>query len=409
MTTDPRLAKLRATATGFLLCAVLAGCNGRHDDMPAAADDVPVLSVPLKRDGHWLLEARSADGKSVRVLLDTGATLNVLDSRGRLAAVPMTPAAEAVFLRNGLLSEPVGDRAVTSGTASDTMRMELGTSPAIRLDGWSMAAGGPVLIGDMARLSSVDERPFDGIIGMESMRNLTWRADYVAGRLSAYAGEAPAHAWQQCAFMTLDAAQRTPLIELRLRDESLPFLLDTGDNGDVALPQETFDAIAEAQWFERINTTFSYDATDRFTPNQQGLIAGFAIGQKALPKLTVLAGSPTPRIGQGLLEKMDRFEMDFRHYRFCFDLPDTPKDSTPSIIGAGLQRAGDRYRVAALAPDGRLAASGIEIGDRVVMVERTSVATLKFVRLLELLNAAATGEVTIERGKRTLVIKLKAI
>lgn len=397
------------TTLGLALCTLLQGCNGKPDAKPATtavAADAPVLSIPIQRDGHWVVEALGADNQPHRVLLDTGASLNMLNNHGPLAAAPLTPQAEAAFLRQGLLREPTTDGAVAVDTASDSTQIKLGLSPALRIGGWTMPAGALALRSDSARLFALDDAPFDGIVGNENMRKLTWRADYVAGRLTAYANEAPAHEWQQCTFMTFDTMPQEPVIELRLGNESSLFIVDTGDTGDVALTQGAFEALVKAQKLEHVSTGFSYDAMDRFVAAPEGLLSGLTIGQKPLPRVSVGAGA-TPRIGMGLLEKMDRFEMDFRHYRFCFDLPAVPKDSVPSTMGAALQRSGDHYVIAALAPQGRLATSGIEMGDQITMVEQTPVATLKFARLLELLNAPTTGEVTVQRGERTLVLKLK--
>ena len=410
MSTRFKLASRPLAIAGLALCVLLQACDNKGDANPAStamAADAPVLSVPLQRNQGWLVEAQSADNKPHRVLLDTGATTNIMDSEGPLAAAPITPQAEAGFLRQGTLNVPSTDGAITADTASDPVQIKLGLGPALRIQGWAIPAGTLTMRSDLARLSAVTDTPFEAIIGNENMRQLTWRADYVTGRLTAWANKAPAHDWQQCTFMTLNTNARTPNIELKLGNESNFFMVDTGDNGDISLPQPLFDSLADAKVFERITTSFTYDVSDRFLPSQTGLLAGLSIGQKALPKLRVSGGSATLRLGMGLLEKMDRFEIDLRNYRFCFDLPSVPRDSTLSTMGAALHRSGERYEVAALAPHGRLDASGIKIGDQIATVDQTSVATLKLSRLIELLGAATTTQVTVQRGGRTLVIKLK--
>lgn len=409
----PEFAHVKHVLTGLALCALLSGCGNKPDTQAtpssgcAASADTPVLSVPLERNGHWVVDAQGADGKTHRVLLDTGATFNVLESQGPLAAAPLTPEAETGFLRQGVLGASIAGANLTVSTLSDPKEFALGLTPALRIQNWSMPAGVPALRGSLGRLASADDAPFEAIIGNERMRELTWRADYVAGRLTAYAtNEAPAHEWQQCALMTLDARTRMPAIQINLDDTYNFFILDTGYDGDVMLPQDLFDNLVKENKFAHVGTSSSIDATDRVVQRQQGLLAGLAIGQKQLPRLAVSGAAPEPRIGLGLLEKMDRFELDFRHFRFCFDLPAKPMDSTLETHSA-LLRSGERYEVVALAPDGILAVSGAQLGDQITTIDQTSVANLDLAKVIDLLSAPTTREVTVLRGKRTLVIELK--
>jgi hypothetical protein len=406
-----RRAYLNRGITVFALCAVLPGCNSEHDASGSAQHghsvEAPVLSIPIHRDEDWIAEVMGPDHKPYNLLIDTGATLNALDRQGPLAASPITQEGEAALVRQGVLYKATADGTVSAQTPSDATQFKLGLSPKLQIQRWTVPAGTPALMMEMARVGSKAEKPFGGIIGSENMRSLTWRADYVAGQLTGYANEAPAHDWQQCTFMTLDTNSRMPIIELTLGDESNWFGLDTGDNAEIGLPQETFDALEKAAAFESRGEVIHYDVTDRFLVREEGLLAGLSIGPQKLPKLLVDGGSSTPRLGRGALQKMDRFELDFRHFRFCFDLPSRPADSKVSRVGAALVRSGVYYNVAALIPDGRLARSGIEVGDQISNVSGTVVATLNYARLRDLLDEPATDQITVQRGGRTFVVKLK--
>jgi hypothetical protein len=413
MLTRPESEKLKPAIAGLALiafCALVTGCHDKPDTRPAQTTvdaNAPVLSVPLERNGRWIVEARSADNKTYRVMLDTGATINALESEGPLAARPITPQAEAAFLRQGVLNGPTDAGSITATTLSDPKQASLGLTPALRIQGWEMPDGALATRGPLGRLASDDDAPFDAIIGSEAMRNLTWRADYVAGKLTAYTNDAPAHDWQQCTYMTLDPRGRTPIIELGLEGDTTPFLLDTGNDAEILLPQDIFESFAKDKRIPQVETmTSSIDINNRITPRREGLLAGLTIGQKQLPEVRVGEGVPHPNVGLGLLEKMDRFEIDYRHFRFCFDLPAAPKDSTLTAYST-LLRTGDRYAVAGLAPDSRFAASGGKVGDLITMVDQTSVAKLDLAHVVELLSAPVTSEVTVERGGRTVVIKLK--
>lgn len=405
MSTRPGLAILKPAIAGAVVCALLAACNSKQD--AANADpDTAVLSIPIQRNGSWVIEAQDAGNKTHRILLDTGASFNLFEAAGPLAAGPLTRKAESILLRQGVLTRPTADASLTINTLSDAHQIEMGLSPALRVQGWSMPAGTLAFRGKIGRMASADDQPFDGIIGVESMRDLTWRADHVAGRLTAYANAAPAHEWQQCTFMTLDTRTHSPLIELGLDGESNQFILDTGLDSDVLLPQALFDNLQKAKKFPRVQTVFTTDITNRVVPRPEGLLAGLSIGQKAMPRLAVSGDSPDLRVGMGLLEKMDRFELDFRHYRFCFDLPAAPKDSVLTEVNSVLERRGASYEVLALLPGGRLAESGVKVGDQITMVDEVFVKTLDLAQMSALLSNPATSELTLQRGNSPWVVKL---
>ncbi|WP_321883273.1 hypothetical protein [Paraburkholderia bannensis] len=408
MHTRFKIANLRPAIAGTALCALLAGCGEKPPAAaPVASADAPLLSVPIQRNGAWVIEAQDASNKTHRLLLDTGASFDVFEAQGPLAAAPLTKDAEAEFLRQGTLTRPTAGSGMNVNTLSDAYHTEFGLRPALRVQNWALPAGSPAFRGELGRIATIGDAPFDGIIGVDSMSKLTWRADYVAGKLTAYADAAPTHDWQQCTFMTRDSRTRSPLIELSLGDESNQFVLDTGYDADIMVPQELFDNLERARQFPQVHTVFGTDIANRTIPRPEGLIAGFAIGQKAMPKLTVQGGGQDLRLGIGVLEKMDRFELDFRHYRFCFDLPSKPQDSALTVVRSTLERQGDRYAIVTLAPDGRLAESGANMGDLIAKVDGTDVKTLDLEQLSERLANPATHEVTLQRGDRTLALKLR--
>ncbi|WP_321886553.1 hypothetical protein [Paraburkholderia bannensis] len=408
MHTRFKIANLRPAVAGAALCALLAGCSEKPPAAaPLASADTPLLSVPIQRNGAWVIEAQDASNKTHRLLLDTGASFDVFEAQGPLAATPLTQDAEAAFLRQGVLTHPGADSGMTVNTLSNAHHTELGLRPALRAQGWTLPADTLALKDKFGRIALTGDTPFDGIIGVESMSKLTWRADYVAGKLTAYADAAPAHDWQQCTFMTRDLRARSPLIELGLANESNQFVLDTGFDADILLPQELFDNLEHAKQFAQVQTVFTTDITNQVIPRPEGLVAGFTIGQIAMPRLAVQGRGQDLRLGMGVLEKMDRFELDFRHYRFCFDLPSKPQDSTLTVVRSTLERQGDRYAIVTLAPDGRLAESGANMGDLIAQVDGTDVKALNLDQLSERLANPAPHEVTVQRGDRTLALKLR--
>lgn len=394
----------------LIACVALSACTDKPGTPPAGVSDDPVLSIPIQRDEHWIANATTVDGKPIRLMLDTGVTFAALADKGSAAAMPFTSEARSNLIKQGVLSSNFPeDGVVTLQTASDTKEAKIGLTPELRIQKWVMAAGQPVFQDDIEKINALSggER-IDGIVGIEAMRNLTWRADYTTGQLSAYDGKPPAHDWQQCTFMAFDVNQnRVPVVELALGNQVSHVGIDTGDTGDIAITQDGFEGMSNSHMFESYGVVYSFDATHRLIPQRTGLLPGISVGHKALPKLVVTGNAPADRVGLGLLSKMDRVELDFRHYRLCFDLPATPRDSTVGVVGAAIVKSDNHYVVLAVAPNGRLEASGVKEGDWIMMVDQQTAAALDSKALYKVLNDPQTREVTIRRANQSLSLKLK--
>lgn len=378
-----------------------------------AQPPAPLITLPIQRDEQWVAQGLTEDGKSVRLMLDTGASLAVLGRQGPFSGTPLTKQAEARFLRDGSLDWPVEGDSIDTMTTTSVEKGQLGVSGAVRIQGWTVPGERLAMREDLSRFAPSAKSPlmgrdtFDGILGLDSMLGLTWRADYVAGQLTAYDQAPPAHDWQQCVFMTVGLPPSLPMLRLTLGETMTPVMLDTGDNGELAVPDEDFESLLHDKLFTDTGLGFDYGASNQFVATQHGILPGLRLGQQTLPKLRVDSRSSALRLGLGALSKLDRFEMDFRHYRFCFDSAATPKDSEASRVGAALLSDGKAYIVAALAPEGILGMSGLKVGDRLVAVGDTVTGPLTQKSLYDLLDAPRSQEITVVRDNQTLKVKLK--
>ncbi len=403
------VAKWRISATALACCTLIQAGHAQSDNRGAALreTEAPVLSMPIQRGDTWIVEAKTADGSTHRLLLDTGAAFNVFGLQGPLAPTPLTHEAEQTLLKQGTLRNPIKG-IVELNAISSSKSTTLGLSPALRIQGWSLPAGKLAMREDPAAISAAGDATFEGILGADSMRELTWRGDHIAGTLAGYAGAAPAHDWQQCVFMGLDPEQRLPILEVGFADNSRFVILDTGAELDISLPKETFNALSRAKRFAGMGSTFQIDITNQITERPVGLLPGLKIGQQTLPKLAATSGSTWPRVGTGLLAKMDRFEIDLRHYRFCFDLSPKAMDSGLDSAGAALLRKDTRYAIAAISRKGRMGLSGAKVGDLITMVGQRSTDKLSYDDIYAMLVDPAVTQITVERGGHTKVIALKA-
>jgi len=374
----------------------------------SAPAPAPLLSVPIERGKRWMAQATGADGHTFSLALDTGATYAVLERGGRLPARPMSEEAHRRFLVQGTLDAPVDREGLTVDTLSGVSTMQAGTTPALRIQGWALPAGEVAVIADLTRFNARTARRIDGILGMEAMRRLVWRADYTAGRLTAYADAAPAHAWQQCTFMTLEPSQRMPVIPYWLDRDSGGFIgIDTGSNGDIAISAQDFDRLDAGHGFDRVGLNWGYGLSGDYAFVRQGLLAGMRFGQRTLPKLTVdRVETAQPQLGMGVLARMDRFELDFRRGQFCFDMAADARDSHVSMLGAALVRVDGAIKVEAVSPDGRLGQIGIRPGDVIASIGPAAVGALSDTEVNARLEDPATQSIGVQRDGKSVGVRL---
>lgn len=393
----------------FVLAPLALLLSGVELSSVSAAEEAraPLLTLPIQRDKHWVVQGRTGDGKDVRLLLDTGASISVLNNSGPFTGAPITPEAEARFLKEGTLDWPMQNKVLGETTSSD-IELQLGIAPAISIQGWTIPGEQLAVRHDLSPVEQAStEDSFDGVLGLESMARLTWRADYVAGVLTAYDQAPPAREWQQCVFMTLSLPPTYPVLRMTLGETLVPVIIDTGANDELSISDEDYDALKQAKMFVGTGLNYGLGASNQYVVNEHGILPGLHIGQQPLPRLQVQAGAPTARLGLGTLSKLDRFEMDFRHHRFCFDSAASPQDSKVSTVGAVLLRDGDAYVVKAVSPKGILGMSGLKVGDRLVSVGEVRTDTLKQRALYDALDATESQDVTVLRANRTLQVKLK--
>jgi len=399
-----------ASLSGALLLASAEGSRLSAAERAAA----PLITLAIQRDEQWVAQGRTEDGKTLRLMLDTGASLSVLGEQGPFIGAPLTAQAQARLLKDGSLDWPLERGGIEAMTTTGVKEGQLGVAPTVHIQGWTIAGGRLALREDLSQFSPDAAAPalghssLDGILGLDSMRGLTWRADYVTGQLTAYDQAPPAHEWQQCVFMTISISPSLPVLRLTLGESMIPVMLDTGDNGELSIPDEGFDALLRKGVFTETGLGFDYGASHEFVATQHGILPGIHIGQQALPRLRVDSASSAPRLGLGALSRLDRFELDFRHYRFCFDSAASPRDSHASQVGAALLSDGNAFVAKAVAPKGVLGMSGLKVDDRLVSVGEVATGPLTQKALYDLLEDPRTREVTVTRGSRTLKLELKS-
>jgi clan AA aspartic protease (TIGR02281 family) len=122
-------------------------------DPPAAAG--ALAAVPLHRRGnHFLVDARLDDGASVRLLIDTGASMTILTPRALAGSGYRDTGRSALF-----------------STANGRVRAPVYTLDALSVGSWQVSRI------DIGVLELDDSRTIDGLLGMNFLRHFQFFID----------------------------------------------------------------------------------------------------------------------------------------------------------------------------------------------------------------------------------------
>jgi len=124
-------------------------------DADASAAVAAVTGVPLHRRGnHFLVDARLNDGASVRLLIDTGASVTILTPRALAGSGHRDTGRSAVF-----------------STANGRVRAPVYTLDALSVGGWQVSRI------DIGVLELEDSPDIDGLLGMNFLRHFQFFID----------------------------------------------------------------------------------------------------------------------------------------------------------------------------------------------------------------------------------------
>jgi len=222
----------RRSAAGLCALLALAGLLALTGCVSSGNGGAPPLTTTLRKPvalparivtNFFLVEAKQADGRTYRFMIDTGSH-----------ATLVTPAlAEALRSRD----DPGPDRTVLVRGAQGG-EVEL---PAVMLKSLTIgdATFGhvPALIYSLTDLSGQLGMPLDGVIGFPLFRDLLLTLDYPGSRLLLGALTEPAATatGPHSATVPFNNAQNSPLIPIQMGNESFIVLIDSGSDGALSL------------------------------------------------------------------------------------------------------------------------------------------------------------------------------
>jgi hypothetical protein len=367
----------------------------------------PTVAESPAHTGHWVvpfelyrdlpvIEVTDMRGERHAFVLDTGASFTVIDTRVAEAfgAVPYRDRAGETFERDVLSAR--GD-AVDIGALHVLPRLKIGP---VENEG---EVGAFVTDLEMAR--RLQGRNIMGIIGYQSLQ-VPFTLDYPRSQLIVHARR-PRMLDEGVPLLETDSLYH-PVVPVVLDGRPVPMLLDSGSGACMQLPVELAEGVASG---ERAVTGYSLTVAGVMEDRATRLDGSIGLGAHAVDAPVADLGGDAPHIGGRML----------RHFRVTFDPKKErvwfePGDSRPRCgpirsVGFYLLRseAGDAWEVALLLPGAE--SMGVEVGDRVLEMAGTSLASLDSAGIQALWSAADEVEVVLERQGETkrLVVPVRTL
>jgi hypothetical protein len=379
----PAFLRSRVSALWLALAAAFffnAGCAmwpfHREPPRPSRTTlDQRQTEVPAQFLGNYfIVEAKWEKRRPAHFIIDTGSSVTLVSPEFAKSQRVKGPAgvSAAVHVRGA-------DGAIETLPGTVIRKLRLGDA---------LFEAVPALIYDCSAISAHLGVPIDGILGFPLFRETLLTLDYPHGRvLLAPRSPAPLLPGSTVPF---NNRQKTPLIPIRLGQESFVALVDSGSDATLHLNPLGLDPHFIAG--PRTGVSVGTLAGDR--EQQVGRVSEtLAIGNYEFQQPLVDLTDELSAIGGGILRHFtvtfdqERSRVTF-HRESMAAIPPQPRLHS----GLSFSKTPAYWRVAAVVPDSPAAAAGAQPGDLVTRINGEPVAQWSFQRYEQLVGAG--GEIT---------------
>ncbi|NRN30359.1 aspartyl protease family protein [Photorhabdus heterorhabditis] len=260
------------------LLTLIAGCS-HMEKTSITEENKPVLSTKLNiHQPTALIVPVTISGKKYQFWLDTGASYTVIDNKLAKTLTQTTPESKIPVTFHRMLSEGV----TTTGGTLHKADLTLWQPLAITIGNYTVPGSDPWIGLDMNLFSQSIGQKIDGILGIDTFRQLSWEINNLNHTLTVWRHAPSVLNYQQCEPYS-DSYNRSPAIQV----SNVIFNIDTGASHSYAsqefieyLKKDHKDKISEG-----INV--KYASASGIDSSKEYLIDGFYLQQLSVGRLRV--------------------------------------------------------------------------------------------------------------------------
>ncbi|NHB92118.1 aspartyl protease family protein [Photorhabdus cinerea] len=268
----------RAFVTASLL-TLMAGCS-HMEKKPITEENKPVLSTKLNiHQPTALIIPVTISGKKYQFWLDTGASYTVIDNKLAKTLTQITPESEIPITFHHMLSDGL---ITTSEKRLHKADLTLWQPLAITLGNYTVPGSDPWIGIDMSLFSQSIGQKIDGILGIDTFRQLSWEVNNLNHTLTAWRHAPSILNYQQCEPYS-DSYNRSPAIQV----SNVIFNIDTGASHSYA--SQEFIEYLKKEYKDKISEGINvkYASASGLDSSKEYLINGFYLQQLPVGRLRV--------------------------------------------------------------------------------------------------------------------------
>lgn len=388
-----RGASLTLLSTLLLLVVLVSGCQLFDREMPRPGRtslDSPLVIVPARGMANYLIVQGKWDKRGpYNFIIDTGAAVTLVSPELAARYSVQNPAPSATPLVR--VKSATGETALLP--SATLRRIQIGGA---RFDNVQ------VLVYDCAAISAHLGINIDGFLGFPLFRETILTLDYPLSRvLLQRRSAAPLLPGTPVPF---NNERKTPIIPLRLGDQTFVALVDSGSDATLSLNPIGLDPAYSVP--PRRGATISTLGGDR--EQQMGRLAqNLLVGDYTIEQPVVDLTDELTSIGGGLLKHFT-VTFDQEHSRVTFH-----RDSRAPVIpqpnrsvGLSFSKTPAYWRVASVIPESPAASADIQPGDLVIRIDGQPVDQWDIVRYQELIASASEVAFTFLNGTQETEVRL---
>ncbi|WP_434526874.1 aspartyl protease family protein [Photorhabdus asymbiotica] len=271
----------KTTCRAFIsasLLTLIAGCS-HMEKPPITEENKPVLSTKLNiHQPTALIIPVTISGKKYQFWLDTGASYTVIDNKLAKTLTQTTPESKIPVTFHRMLSEGVTTTSGTLHKADLTLWQPL----AITIGSYTVPGSDPWIGLDMNLFSQSIGQKIDGILGIDTFRQLSWEINNLNHTLTVWRHAPSILNYQQCEPYS-DSYNRSPAIQV----SNVIFNIDTGASHSYA--SQEFIEYLKKEHKDRISEGINvkYASASGLDSSKEYLIDGFYLQQLPVGRLRV--------------------------------------------------------------------------------------------------------------------------